>query len=153
MKMGEPGVPTLDAYLEDRLSAGETLGFDGRAVAMGEGLGYEATAASKGAKINYDYDLIDEVWEDRPVLSEEPAFALDIKYTGESTESKLARIREVMKADGATADVLTTLDDICWTLNIRGNDIEYFPLVLSYAIITMDKMDLYINEAKLDDET
>lgn len=57
-----------------------------------------------------------------------------------------------MKANGATTHVLTTLDDICWTLNIRGNDIEYFPLVLTYAVITMDKMDLYINEAKLDDQ-
>ncbi len=152
MKMGEPGVPTLDAYLEDTLQAGEVLGFDGRAVAMGEGLGYEAIAAKKGASIQYAYDLIDEVWESRPALSEEPAFALDIKYAGETVESKLRRIREVMKANGATTHVLTTLDDICWTLNIRGNDIEYFPLVLTYAVITMDKMDLYINEAKLSDE-
>ena len=57
-----------------------------------------------------------------------------------------------MRKCGATTHVLTTLDDICWTLNIRGNDIEFFPLVLSYAIIKMDKVDLYINEAKLSDE-
>lgn len=152
MKMGEPGVPTLEAYLEEAVPAGGVLGFDGRVVAMGEGQEYEAITAAKGAKIIYDYDLIDAIWEDRPVLSEEPVFALELKYTGETVASKLGRIREEMKACGATTHVLTTLDDICWTLNIRGNDIEFFPLVLSYAIITMDKMDLYINEAKLSDE-
>lgn len=152
MKMGEPGVPALEAYLEEAVPAGGVLGFDGRVVAMGEGQEYEAITAAKGAKIIYDYDLIDAIWEDRPVLSEEPVFALELKYTGETVASKLGRIREEMKACGATTHVLTTLDDICWTLNIRGNDIEFFPLVLSYAIITMDKMDLYINEAKLSDE-
>lgn len=152
MKMGEPGVPTLEAYLEEALPEGGALGFDGRVVAMGEGQGYEAIAAAKNGKVVYDYDLIDAVWEDRPVLSEEPAFALELKYTGETVADKLGRIREEMKKCGATTHVLTTLDDICWTLNIRGNDIEFFPLVLSYAIITMDKVDLYINEAKLSDE-
>ena len=151
MKMGEPGVPTLTEYLETAVPEGGALGFDGRVVAMGEGQEYEAVCAAKNAKVIYDYDLIDAVWTDRPALSEEPVFELDIKYAGETVESKLARIREEMKACGATAHVLTTLDDICWTLNIRGNDIEFFPLVLSYAIITMDKMDLYINEAKLSD--
>lgn len=152
MKMGEPGVPTLGEYLADTLPANGTIGFDGRVVAMGEGQEYEAIAAAKNGKVIYDYDLIDQVWEDRPVLSEEPVFALDIKYAGETVASKLGRIREEMKECGATTHVLTTLDDICWTLNIRGNDIEFFPLVLSYAIITMDKMDLYINEAKLSEE-
>lgn len=152
MKMGEPGVPTLLEYLSDKLPENGTLGFDGRAVSMGEGQDYEAIAASKNGNIVYDYDLIDAIWTDRPALSTEPVFALDIKYTGESVSSKLGRIRESMKACGATSHVLTTLDDICWTLNIRGNDIEFFPLVLSYAIITMDKMDLYIDETKLSEE-
>lgn len=152
MKMGEPGVPTILEYLSDKLPEDGTLGFDGRVVSMGEGQDYEAIASAKHGKIIYDYDLIDEIWTDRPELSTEPVFALDLKYTGESVASKLGRIRESMKECGATAHVLTTLDDICWTLNIRGNDIEFFPLVLSYAVITMDKMDLYINEAKLSDE-
>lgn len=152
MKMGEPGVPTIHEYLADKLPENGVLGFDGRVVSMGEGQDYERIVCAKHGKIVYDHDLIDMVWEDRPVLSEEPVFALDIKYAGETTASKLARIREEMKKAGATTHVLTTLDDICWTLNIRGNDIEFFPLVLSYAVITMDRMDLYINEAKLSDE-
>ena len=80
------------------------------------------------------------------------AFELEEKYTGESVESKLGRIREEMKKAGTTAHVLTTLDDICWTLNIRGNDIDFFPLVLSYMVITMDKADLYVDENKFSAE-
>lgn len=152
MKMKEPGVPTVEEYLKEALPQEGTIGFDGRVVAMGEGLAYEKIAAEKGGKICYDYDLIDAVWKERPALSEEPAFALDIKYAGESTADKLGRIREYMKGCGAAVHVLTTLDDICWTLNIRGNDIEFFPLVLSYAIITLEQMHLYIDERKLDEK-
>lgn len=152
MKMNEPGVPTLNEYLADTLGKGGSIGFDGRVVAMGDGLAYEKIAAEKDGKIVYDCDLVGMIWEDRPALSEEPAWILEQKYAGETAAGKLARIREYMRENGATVHVLTSLDDICWTLNMRGNDIEFFPLVLSYAIITMDQMHLYINENKLDEE-
>lgn len=152
MKMGEPGVPEMNAYIKEVLKEGETLGFDGRVVSVGEGEGYAVIAGKKNAKVNYQVDLIDEIWEDRPVLSEEPAFNLDVKYAGETVASKLARIREEMKEAGTNVHVVSTIDDICWTLNIRGNDIDFFPLVLSYGIITMDSFELYIDEKKLDDK-
>lgn len=152
MKMGKPGVPTIDEYLKEAIPENGTLGFDGRVVAMGNGRRYEEIVAEKNGKIVYAYDLVGEIWEDRPELSKEPVFTLEEKYTGESTASKLKRIREKMTENGATVHVFTTLDDICWTLNIRGNDIEFFPLVLSYAVITMDQMHLYIDESKLDEE-
>lgn len=151
-KMGEPGVPGTLEYLEETLPEGCTLGFDGRVVAMGDGLEYEAIVSRKNGQINYSEDLIDQIWEDRPALSEEPAFALDESYTGESTASKLSRVREAMKEAGADVHVIAALDDICWITNLRGNDIEFFPLLLSYAVITMDDMKLYIDERKLTDE-
>lgn len=152
MKMGEPGVPTIKEYLADTLKAGGNIGFDGRAVAMSEGLAYEEIAKEKNGRVIYACDLIDEIWEERPALSAEPAWILEEKYAGETAAGKLSRIREYMKENGASVHVLTTLDDICWTLNMRGNDIEFFPLVLSYGIITMGQMHLYINEAKLSEE-
>lgn len=151
-KMGEPGVPTVEEYIANVIPENGTLGFDGRVVAMGEGQALVEAVASKHAKINYSEDLIDLIWEDRPALSEKPAFALGEEYTGESTASKLARIREAMKEHGATVHVIAALDDVCWTTNLRGDDIEYFPLLLSYAVITMDDMKLYIDERKLTDE-
>jgi Xaa-Pro aminopeptidase len=151
-KMGEPGVPTVEEFIADVLPEGGTLGFDGRVVAMGEGQALEAAAAKKNGKIDYSTDLIDKIWEDRPALSEEPAFALGIEYTGESTESKLKRIRKAMEEEGADIHIIAALDDVCWTTNLRGNDIEFFPLLLSYAVITKEDMKLYIDERKLTDE-
>ena len=152
MKMREPGVPTIEEYLEEHLPENGVIGFDGRVVSMGEGLGYETIARKKNGGIVYEYDLVDQFWENRPKLSEEPAFILEEKYAGESVADKLKRIREAMKEEGADIHILTTLDDICWTLNMRGNDIDFFPMVLSYAVITMDEMLLYIDERKLSDE-
>lgn len=152
MKMGEPGVPTINEYLERILPEGGTLGFDGRVVAMEEGQEYEEIIRRKKGKILYEIDLIGRIWKERPPLSEEPVFVLDIKYTGETAADKIERVREAMKECGASVHILTTLDDICWTLNIRGNDIEFFPLVLSYAVVNMDEVILYIDEGKLTDE-
>ncbi|WP_099191377.1 aminopeptidase P family N-terminal domain-containing protein [Tepidibacter mesophilus] len=151
-KMGEPNVPTIEEYIESTLSEKGILGFDGRVISMGEGQTYEKIVKNKNGSICYDCDLIDDIWENRPALSKKPAFALDIKYTGESTASKLERIRKSMKDAGTNTHVITSLDDVAWTLNIRGDDIEFFPLVLSYLIITMDEVHLFINKDKLSDE-
>ena len=152
MKMFEPGVPTIEEYLEAELKSGQTLSFDGRVVSVGEGDAYASIAKKNGAKIDYQEDLIDAIWTDRPPLSDKPAWFLEEKYSGESTESKLSRIRKEMEDAGCDTHIVSTLDDICWTLNIRGNDIDFFPLVLSYAIIRKDSLELYIDERKLDDK-
>lgn len=151
-KMGEPKVPTIEEYIENTLPEGGILGFDGRVVSMGNGQDYEKIVEKKNGSIKYECDLIDHIWEERPPLSEKPAFALDIKYTGESTASKLKRVREAMEAAGANTHIITSLDDIAWLLNIRGDDIEFFPLILSYVIVTTDEVHLFINENKLSDE-
>ena len=152
MKMFEPGVPTVEEYLEAELKSGQTLSFDGRVVSVGEGDEYASIAKKNGAKVDYQEDLIDAIWTDRPPLSEEPVWFLEEKYSGESTESKLSRIRREIADAGCDTHIVSTLDDICWTLNIRGNDIDFFPLVLSYAIIRKDSLELYIDERKLDDK-
>lgn len=152
MKMFEPGVPTIEEYLEAELKSGQTLSFDGRVVSVGEGDAYASIAKKNGAKIDYQEDLIDAIWTDRPPLSDKPIWFLEEKYSGESSKSKLSRIRKEMEDAGCDTHIVSTLDDICWTLNIRGNDIDFFPLVLSYAIIRKDSFELYIDERKLDDK-
>ena len=152
MKMFEPGVPTIEEYLEAELKSGQTLSFDGRVVSVGEGDAYASIAKKNGAKIDYQEDLIDVIWTDRPPLSDKPVWFLEEKYSGESSKSKLSRIRKEMEDAGCDTHIVSTLDDICWTLNIRGNDIAFFPLVLSYAIIRKDSFELYIDERKLDEK-
>lgn len=148
-KMGEVGVPTMAEFIAANLAEGGVLGFDGRSLSMGEGMLYKEIVDQKAGTIVYQEDLVNRIWEGRPPLSEEPAFMLDIKYAGETVASKLGRIREKMAEVEANTHIITSLDDTCWLLNIRGNDIEFFPLVLSYCIVKLNQVDLFIDEAKL----
>lgn len=151
-KMGEPGVPAVEEYLKDVLPENGVIGFDGRTVGVNEGQVYADIAAAKGGRVVYDCDLVETIWEDRPPLSEKPAFLLDVKYAGETVASKLERVRKAMKEAGANTHIITSLDDIGWLLNVRGDDVEYFPLLLSYAIVKMDSVELYADERKFNDE-
>lgn len=151
MKMFVGDTPSVTEFLADAVQECGTVGFDGRVLAMGEGQEFEEILSAKNIKIDYSEDLIDQIWEDRPPLSEKPAFFLDEKYSGESTGSKLKRVREKMKESGADVHIIASLDDTCWLLNVRGDDIDFFPLMLSYSIVTMDSMELYVDERKLDD--
>ena len=152
MKMFVGDTPSVTEFLADAVPEGGTVGFDGRVLAMGEGQEFEEVLSAKNIKIDYSEDLIDQIWEDRPPLSEKLAFFLEEKYSGESTESKLKRVREKMKESGADVHIIASLDDTCWLLNVRGDDIDFFPLMLSYSIVTMDSMELYVDERKLDDQ-
>ena len=152
MKMFVGDTPSVTEFLADVVPEGGTVGFDGRVMSMGEGEEFEEALTPKNIKINYSEDLIDEIWEDRPPLSEKPAFFLEEKYSGESTASKLARVREKMKEASADIHIIASLDDTCWLLNVRGDDIDFFPLLLSYSIVTMDSVELYVDERKLNDQ-
>ena len=151
-KMGEENVPTTFEYIENEVPAGSKIGFDGRAISAAMGSELEESLAKKNITISYEGDLLDAVWEDRPALSDAKAFLLDIKYSGEDFTSKIARVRKAMNDCGATTHILTSLDDIAWLFNIRGGDIKYNPVVLSYAVVTLDKAILFIDENKLNEE-
>lgn len=150
-KMGEENVPTIEEYLIDNMPKNSILGFDGKVISANEGKSYLEKLGFKNIDIEYDNDLVNLLWKDRDILPSEKAFSLDIKYCGESFSSKLNRLREEMKNKKATTHIITTLDDIAWLFNIRGNDVKYNPVVLSYAIITLDNVYLFIDDKKLDE--
>ncbi len=150
MKMGQEGVPSLGVYLEDKMPEGGCLGFDGRVVNAAEGLALEEMLRERGARISYGEDLAGMIWQERPELSAEPAWVLDERYAGKSALDKIADVREAMEKAHASVHVLTSLDDIAWLLNIRGNDILYNPVVLSYALVTMDQLYLFVNSSVLE---
>ena len=150
MKMGQEGVPSLGEYLEDKMPEGGCLGFDGRVVNAAEGLALEEMLRERGARISYGEDLAGMIWQERPELSAEPAWVLDERYAGKSALDKIADVREAMEKVHASVHVLTSLDDIAWLLNIRGNDILYNPVVLSYALVTMDQLYLFVNSSVLE---
>lgn len=153
-KSGEPGVPTVAEYLENtvRPDEGTVIGFDGRTVSIAEGKHYEEIAEKAGGNVRYDVDLVGKIWTNRPELSRKPVFSLGLEYSGETVESKLERLRRKMQEYGAGSCVITGLDDIGWLLNLRGNDVEYCPLMLSYAVIRMERVELYADKQKFNEE-
>ena len=148
-KMGEEGVPTIEEYLLEKLPKNSTLGFDGRVMSVKEGQSLANKLAFKGINIEYKYDLVNDIWEDRCSLPTEKAFLLGTEYSGESFSDKLYRIRAVMKEKKATTHILASLDDIAWLFNIRGRDVKSNPVVLSYAVITIDSVYLFIDKNKI----
>lgn len=145
-KIGEEGVPTIEEYLEQTLSDGDIIGFDGRVVDGAWGAKLLEIAQKKNGGVYVDEDLIDIIWEDRPAMPKEPVMIFDIKYTGKDTKDKLADVRAVMEEKGADVHLISSLYDIAWLLNVRGGDISYVPVVLSYLYITKEDCIWFLNE-------
>ena len=145
-KMGEEGVPTVDEYIENTLKDGQCIGFDGRVVNGAWGKKLSEIAAKKNGTMSVDEDLIDLIWEDRPALSKAPVMIFDDKYTGKDIKEKFADVRAKMEENGATVHLISSLYDIAWLLNVRGGDINYVPVVLSYLSITKDACTWFLQE-------
>ena len=151
-KAGLEGVPEIEDYLKEVMPENSTLGFDGKVISVYEGEKLQETLKDKNIKITYEEDLIDSIWKERISMSNSEGFLLDIKYVGEDFVSKLSRVREAMKEKKSTMHIIATLDDIAWLFNIRGRDVKYNPVLLSYAVITLENVYLFIDENKLTDE-
>lgn len=147
-KSGEPDVPTPTEYILKNIDGG-VLGFNGKTV--------PASFAEKiGSQIGKDHiisaDLFDKIWSSRPPLPCEKGFFLNEKYSGKSSKDKLAEIRSLMDKEHSDIFLLSSPDDICWLLNVRGRDIPYNPVILSYAAVSCDELLWFVDEQKLTDE-
>lgn len=151
MKMGQEGVPTVMQYLGEKLQEGQCIGFDARVVNTNDAKEFAKIAAKKHGSLKTDNDLLDEVWTDRPALVHQPADVLKDEFNGEATASKLARVREQMEKEEAQYHIISTLDDIAWILNVRGNDIPHVPVVLSFLVIGKEDAMWFVEENALSD--
>ena len=142
MKQGEPGVPEIRAYLKDRLEemGGARVGFDGRVLSLHEAKKY---LELPGVEIVWDLDLVDKIWPDRPQIKPSEIWELPLEVTGQTKDEKLAGIRAEMKNEGADYLLLSSLDEIAWTWNQRGDDVECNPVFFSYALISQTEANLY----------
>lgn len=148
MKSGQKGVPTLLEFLKDHVQKQDTIAFDGQTMTCQFVLDME-----EEIQVPYHIeciDLMEDYWKDRPQRSCEKAFLYDIQYHGLSTHQKIEKIVDVMKEHHCDAHIMTTLDDIAWTFNIRGNDIPCSPTVLAFALITLDQSYLYLQKGSYD---
>lgn len=149
-KQGMEGVPSIEAYLEEKMPEHGCIGFDGRMIPAKWGFDLEERLKKKQVCIKYDLNLVDAIWQERPPMPKDKLFILDEKYSGEQTEQKLARLRSAMKEKQADIHILTTLDDIAWLYNLRGSDVVNTPVFLSYTMITEKDAVLFIDADKLD---
>ena len=150
MKMGEPGVPTLSAYLKRVLLPGMTLAYDGRCVMESQARLFRQIAVACKAVIRSDKDLPGMIWTGRPPLSKEAPWILDPAFAGQSRRDKIRQIRADLSAKNAGSLLLASLCDICWLLNVRGNDVACTPVVLSYLFLSQDKVIWYVQDCLSD---
>ena len=151
-KMGEENVPTFIEYISKNLKSGQCLGFDGKVLSVKNVFDIKNGFGKKEIKLEDRYDLVNEIWNDRPALPKSNVFILDEQYCGESFESKIKRIREKMSKLDANRHILTSLDDIAWLYNIRGRDIKNNPVSLAYTMISAEEVVLYIDKNKITEE-
>lgn len=151
-KMGEENVPSVMEFVESKLKKGQVIGFDGRVVNGTWGEALFKLAEEKEGKLHVTEDLVDLIWEDRPMLPKNPVTIFSEQYVGLSTKDKLAKLRDEMKKKGANVHLLTCLYDICWLLNVRGNDIAYVPVVLSYLAVLEEKCIWFVQKEVVTEE-
>ena len=109
----------------------------------------ETAFAAKNIRLDVSRDIADTVWADRPALPQETVFPHDAAFVSETAAAKLARVRAAMKEQGAAWHLISSLDDTAWLTNLRGSDVPYNPVFLSYLLIGTDSAVLFVDEAKL----
>lgn len=149
-RMGEPDVPTLTQYLTSILQDGQCLGFDGRTVTAYWLDALKEQLSGRDVSFRTDVDLIGDIWEDRPPRSHQPAWLLDESFTGQSRTEKIRWLRKSLQESGADWLILSSLDDIEWLLNLRGNDIPYNPVQLSYIMLSQRELRIFVQLTTMD---
>ncbi|MCI9126382.1 MAG: aminopeptidase P family protein [Eubacterium sp.] len=149
MKMGEKGVLTVQEYLENVLQNGESLGYDGRTIGVNYANSIKAALREKEIEYKEDIDLVGAIWRKRPKIPNEPIWLLKKKYAGKSRKQKLKLLRDELRRIGADATLIVSLDDIAWLYNLRGDDMKYSPVALSYTIVYQEKAVLYRDEESI----
>ena len=155
MKLKIEGTPTISEWIASELSTSDSqssteIGMDGmvNTVAVVEKMEEELKQRG-GITVRTNFDPLARIWKDRPQIPQSPVEIQPMELAGEETTSKLIRIRQALRARHADGMLVTALDDIAWTLNLRGSDVHCNPVFVSYLLIASDKATLYINKVKL----
>jgi len=148
-KLGLPGVENYTDWLKNELKENDIIGLNGYLFTKKQVTEMITFFQSKKITIKYDFELVESIYEDRPVLPRDRVKHLSENFTGKSTEQKLNDIRTIMKEKRADAYLLTSLDEIAWLFNYRGSDIPYSPVAVSYAFITLTEAYIFIEKVKL----
>ena len=155
MKLRVEGTPSVSEWLASELSTYEkaVVGLDGNVNSFAEVAAMEQELATKGnITVRTDADPMAELWTDRPVIPDNMVSLHPLEYSGESTSSKVSRVRKHLLDCGADGLLVTALDEIAWVLNLRGSDVHCNPVFVSYLLISPENITLYINNVKIPDD-
>ena len=155
MKLRVEGTPSVSEWLASELSTYEkaVVGLDGNVNSFAEVAAMEQELATKGnITVRTDADPMAELWTDRPVIPDNMVSLHPLEYSGESTSSKVSRVRKHLLECCADGLLVTALDEIAWVLNLRGSDVHCNPVFVSYLLISPENITLYINNVKLPDD-
>ena len=152
MKQGQPDTLEIIPWLSDELYVGDRVGVNPQMFSANGYAAMKAELKMVGIQL-VSIDLLAEVWTERPSLPLNPFFVFDAKYAGKTTSDKLTDLRLELKKVRADIFVMSALDDIAWLFNIRGNDVDYNPVVIAYALVEENKATLFIAPEKLTSET
>jgi Xaa-Pro aminopeptidase len=144
-----PYAPEHIPWLTENLGSGSTVGCDGYLFSHAELKGIEKQLGQKNIKLHYTVDLVSQIWEARPSLPLDKVIDHDIQYAGKSRVEKLSTIRKKIAKTGANAYLVSTLDDIAWTLNIRSSDVTYNPVCISYLMIKKEEVIWFVESSKV----
>lgn len=149
VKLQVQGKAEYATWLAKKLKQGDTVAFDGNLASVAVAQSVQSELEPLGIKVNGHLDLLEPIWNNRPELPKEKAYLLDVASTGQSTKDKLAVVKEKLKDKRADLHFVSSLDDLAWILNIRGNDVHCNPVVLGFLLIETDKNTLFIDQEKL----
>ena len=151
-KMGLPETVDYQTWINSQLSEGQVVSFDPAVLSIAQVDGLKSAFKKKKIKVVSSSDLIDEIWTDRPAFPDGKAVLQSVEFSGMDRTEKFAALREKMKEEGVTHHLFASLDDIAWIFNIRGTDVTYNPVVMSYAVVAKDEVVLFINANKVEGE-
>ncbi len=149
---GKPGIPSVEEYMIKTLPPGSVLGFNGQCMPASKVARWFELFEEKEFTYCGDRDLVEKVWSNRPPLPVSPVFRHDLPFSGEASPKKIDRIRKFLLKKHAEGILFTLLDEIAWILNIRGKDIPYNPLVISYLWIDRNKVVWFVDSCKISPE-
>lgn len=149
MHMGVKGVPTVDEWLAEKLTAGKVLGYAAETMPVAQYRALATVCEKAGATLS-DLPLVDQAWtEDRPALPTSPAWILNTVYAGKAPAEKLAQLRASLNEQGCTAILVTKLDSVAWLLNLRAADVDNTPYALAFCYVDQNNAVLFTDTSRL----
>jgi len=148
-RLGPARGPEHIEWLGEQLPIGSILGMDGMLCSLNQNRNIVKVLHRHGLEFENNHDLTDEIWADRPPIPKADIFELSSSFAGLDRSQKFAKIRKAMTSQGADYYLLAALDEIAWTFNLRGRDVEFNPVFIAYTVITMDKVFLFTDIQKI----